>query len=221
MQNMTPNPGRIDLQTTCLFFGTFNPIHVGHLLMAETALEQLGLETVLFIPSGVPPHRYGETDLAPAWDRWKMVQLATADNPRFAVWDGEVAHQSPSYTAETLGYLLSHHTAPEDRCPEGAPKTPFNIMLGADALAKLATWHAPERLISWCRILQAPRKGGELVTSVVLSGETLPLNTIPLLMDEIGISSTDIRTRLRQGRSVRYRVPESVRRYLQANRLYR
>jgi nicotinate-nucleotide adenylyltransferase len=220
--------------TSCLYFGTFNPIHTGHLMIAQAVMnrfaESLGLREVVFIPAGVPPHRRHENDLLDARRRLRMVSLATADHPAFRVDDielrqsgtGSAPDDAPGYTVDTLRRL---HEA-------GKIRFPVPLIIGADALAGLATWREPEALVDMARFLQAPRPGCGPVYRITLpSGEPggesriLPLNTHQIDMPPLALSSSWIRQQLKEGGEsvsrLRYFLPEPVRRYIRDNRLYR
>lgn len=200
--------------TVCLFFGTFNPIHIGHLMMAEAVLDdaELGFTTIAFVPAGVPPHRQEERQMAPAYDRLQMVKLATAENPCFEVWPDELMREGPSYTVDTLrGRFPDLELRGESRIP---------MILGADALANLGTWHQAEVLLKACYFLQASRPNYPKVHEVRIGERSFPLETRLIGMNEIGVSSTEIRRRIGEGRSIRYQVHSKVREYILGNRLY-
>jgi nicotinate-nucleotide adenylyltransferase len=203
-------------QRACLYFGTFNPIHTGHLMIAQAVLNQaqLGIERVYFIPSGLSPHRSHENDLAEALHRLKMVRLATASNPRFYVLDDEVYKKTPSYTVETVEKLVE----------QGLVATPVPIIIGSDALARLKTWHRPKDLAQLVCFLQMPRPGVAFVTELQTDGHQLSLNTQTIDMPMLSLSSSWIRESIRQNggncSGLRYFLPEPVRQYIQENRLY-
>lgn len=188
-----------------LYGGTFDPIHLGHLRAAENAREEMGLDLVAFLPSAVPPHR--SAPLSAAADRLAMARLATASHPRFEAWDAELRRPGPSYTVETISSLLSER-----------PSDAFVLVVGADTWPEIATWREPERLLSLVEVAvvdrpgypglgpDAPFPGARGVTRV--EGPSLP------------ISATAIRERARQGRSVRFLVPDAVADYIAARRLY-
>jgi nicotinate-nucleotide adenylyltransferase len=205
--------------STCLYFGTFNPIHTGHLMIAQVVLcqfaDSLGLRSVTFIPAGDPPHRFHEEDLLDARRRFKMVTLATAANPAFIVSDIELQRPGRSYTIDTLEHLIQH----------SGLKPPIPMIIGADALAGLANWHRPEALIETVRFLQAPRPGYDWVERIRIQNRDLPLTTSHIDMPALSLSSSWIRSQCqRQTASLdalRYFLPEPVRRYIQDNQLYR
>jgi nicotinate-nucleotide adenylyltransferase len=211
------NPANIGAKGFCYYFGTFNPIHSGHLMIAQAALCQygaeLGFQGVAFIPSGNPPHREHESDMLPARHRLNMVRLATASNPAFRVSDIELCRSGRSYTIETLRLLMG----------QGVAQAPVPMIIGADALAGLATWHEPLALAETACFLQAPRPGYPFVSAVHIHGREIPLNTCEIEMPPLSISSTWIRDRLRGDPSgcarLRYFLPEPVRQYIRDNGL--
>lgn len=200
----------------CLYFGTFNPIHSGHLMIAQAVLNQagLGLDGIYFIPSGISPHRSQESDLAEAGHRLKMVKLATASNPAFWVLEDEIHKESPSYTAETVEALLA----------EGLVEAPVPIIIGSDALSGLSTWHRFEDLVKLAYFLQMPRPGTDFITEIQTAEGKLPLNTQAIDMPMLSLSSSWIRSLIRQTKGncagLRYFLPEPVRQYIQNNHLY-
>jgi len=215
-----------------VFGGTFNPIHLGHLRAAEEVAEWLGLARVLFVPSADPPHRHGRDEvLAPARRRYAWVEAAVADNERFVAEPLELERPGPSYSVDTLETLGARV----------APEKPV-FMIGDEAFAELATWREPERLLTLAHfavMARPPRKGrtptGSLaeclpddlaravelerggLTGRIPSGDTW----IRLLeIAALDVSATDVRSRLRDGRSVRYLVPESVRSAIEESGIY-
>lgn len=191
--------------------GTFNPIHIGHLLLAETALTSEGLKKVMFIPSG-KPYMKEETTVLDASHRLKMVELAIADNPSFMVSDMEIRRPGNTYTSETLALLKQEQ-----------PKTAFYFILGADNLFAMETWKEPEKIFSACTILAAVRNGADHAHMQEKCRELVSIYDAKIKLlpfPETAISSTDIRTLLRQNKSIRYMVPETVRKYIEKNQLY-
>jgi nicotinate-nucleotide adenylyltransferase len=182
--------------------GMFDPIHYGHLRAAENAREALRLDRVAFVPAAVPPHRTAPH--APAADRYAMTVLGTASHPDFAAWDGELRREGPSYTVDTLQALLDEN--------RGAALT---LIVGSDNLALLPQWRDPERLLSLCTVAVVGRPGESAVPLpdpgrfVAVEGSGLP------------IASSTLRARVREGRSVRYLVPEAVAGYIEKRGLYR
>ncbi|MDO8616632.1 MAG: nicotinate-nucleotide adenylyltransferase [Dehalococcoidia bacterium] len=189
--------------------GTFDPVHLGHLILAETAREQAALGRVLFVPAGRPWRKAGR-QIAPAEHRLQMLRLATADNPAFAVSTIELYRQGPSYTAETLAALKAEH-----------PEAALFFILGEDALADLPNWREPERIRELATLLVARRARTERSPE---SGGGAPPGTDERLtwleMPLIEISATDIRQRARRGGSARYLVPDAVEAYIRETGLY-
>jgi len=194
-----------------VFGGTFDPIHTGHLIVANTGGGQLGLDNILFIPAGQP---WLKTDrfLTPAHHRARMVELAIGDNPCFRYSEIEILRPGPTYTIDTVKQL-------HDEYPQG---TELCLMLGIDALGDLDRWHQPRKLIKLAAIAGIGRPGSETLDRAVLervkSGLANQIATISVPM--IDISSTDIRSRVREGKSIKYLVPEPVEKYIKDHGLY-
>jgi nicotinate-nucleotide adenylyltransferase len=185
--------------------GTFDPIHVAHLLLAEQAREQLVLDKVLLIPAG-DPWRKASRDVSPAALRLEMVRRATAENPLFEVDDREVRRDGATYTVDTLRELRAELDEDDD----------LFLILGEDALADLPNWKEPEVLPKYATIVVAPREGVELP-------ETLPFDPAAIEridMPYMDVSSTDLRQRARLGRSLRYLVPDAVLAFIAEQGLY-
>lgn len=182
---------------TGIFGGSFDPIHHGHLILARAALEELGLDRILFIPANMSPHKT-DTNPATAQDRLAMLQLAIENEPGFAASDLELHRPPPSYTVDTLRELNSHH--PEDI---------FTLLIGADNVVKFDTWREPDEIRSLARIAVLDRANHETTREW------------PIVRRLVDISSTDIRTRVATGRSIRYLTPDSVCDYITAQGLYR
>lgn len=198
-----------------LLGGSFNPIHLGHLVMAEEARARLGLERVLFVPARVSPHKLDKPQ-APAEDRLRMVQLAIADNPAFEASDIELRREGPSYSIDTVQQLLEHSGGSWD----------IHFLIGADTLAELAAWHRVRELADLCKFVVLSRPGEapdalERLRTTLRDDQVAAIAARRLEMPLIGISSSDIRRRVREGRSIKYLVPEAVRRYIAAKGLYR
>lgn len=190
-----------------LLGGTFDPIHNAHLFMGELAADELALTQVIFMPAGVPPHKIGET-VTPAAHRLAMVRLAIQDSARFKASDLEISQESPSYTIETVRTLL----AELDR------GTALYLVIGSDSLLELRTWRDHDELMSLVRLAVYPRPGFP-------PPEDLPWRERVKLLPADGLgfdlSSSEIRERVRAGRSIRYLVPRAVERYIEDNGLYR
>jgi nicotinate-nucleotide adenylyltransferase len=189
--------------------GSFDPIHLGHLILAETAREQLGLDRVIFVPTGYS-WRKAEREMTAATHRCEMVKLAIAHSPEFELSTLEVDREGPSYTAVTLEALA-----------DANPGAELFFILGRDALVDLPNWHAPERVVELATLAVATRgdEGGMASSEAALGN--LRARIAWLEMPAIEISATDIRQRMRFGRSVRHRVPAEVERYIEAHQLYR
>jgi nicotinate-nucleotide adenylyltransferase len=188
--------------------GTFDPIHLGHLAVAEEAREVLDLHHILFVPAGQPPHKRAE-DVTSVEHRLAMVQLAIADNTAFELSRIEVDRPGPSYTADTLEAL-------------GADGDLLTVILSAETFAELPTWHEPSRIFEAARVAVAPRWGypapdpGWLAATFPGREDRVSYLEGPRL----GVSSTALRARVGAGRSIRYLVPEPVAAYIAANNLY-
>ena len=188
--------------------GTFDPVHLGHLAVAEEARDVLGLERILFVPAGQPPHKPAG-DVTSVEHRLAMVELAIADNPAFELSRIEVDRPGPSYTVDTLETLA----ADGDR---------VTVILSAETFAELPTWHEPWRLFDAARVAVAPRWGypapdpGWLAATFPGRGDRVSYLEGPRL----GVSSTALRARVAAGHSIRYLVPEPVAAYIAAHDLY-
>ena len=191
--------------------GTFDPPHVGHLILAEEARLALELEQVLFVPAGAPWRKAGQ-ELSPREDRLAMVQLAVGDRPHFAVSILEIEREGPSYTAETLATL--HEQLPDD--------SEIFFIVGQDSLADLPNWREPQRIISLARLAVAVRTDWEAAKADALEKEVpgISQRLVWLDMPRIDISSTAVRDRVRQGLSIRDWVPPAVEEYIRQHGLY-
>ncbi len=189
--------------------GIFDPIHYGHLAIAEQTCDALELAGVLFIPAGRPVHRAAPH--AGAADRLRMVELATADNPRFAVSAIEVDADRPSYSVETLEQLTSDH--PDDE---------YVLIMSAESAKALPTWRDPMRLVELAEIAVVPRLGYEQISrewiDEVFPGRQGRFTFVDTT--HLGHSATDIRERVGAGRSIRYLVPPAVEAYISEHDLY-
>ncbi|MGA9173829.1 MAG: nicotinate-nucleotide adenylyltransferase [Thermoactinomyces sp.] len=188
-----------------IFGGTFDPIHLGHLLLAEQAMETASLEQVWFIPAGEPPHKQGN-EITSAHHRLQMVKLATETNPHFVVNDLEIKRKGPSYTVDTIQILK-----------ELTPENDFFLLVGADMVKDLPHWYKIKKILQFVRVIGLGRPG--------VRAEGLPdfivdrLQWIPEAI-ETTISSTVIRQRANLGKSLRYLVPDPVYQYIKEHRLY-
>jgi nicotinate-nucleotide adenylyltransferase len=186
-----------------VFGGTFDPVHLGHLRAAECAREAARLDRVLFLPSGRPPHR--DATLADAFDRYAMVSLATAGHAAFAPSDLELRREGPSYTLDTLLELRQRFAQAE----------PF-LILGSDAFAEVATWREPRRVGELCTFVVVDRPGAPAGSDPLPGARVLRAQAAAL-----PVSSSEVRRLRREGRSVRYLVPDAVADYIDKRELYR
>lgn len=206
LKGTNKNPRRIGLMG-----GTFNPIHIGHLVTAEEAFYQFKLDEIIFIPSGQPPHKI-DHDIAPAEDRYLMTVIATASNPHFTVSRIEIDRVGPSYTVDTLREMKNIY----------GEETELFFITGADAVIEILTWKDPEIIADLCEFIAASRPGysfRKFEELKLTQNKKLPkvhFMEIPAL----AISSTDIRRRIREGRPVKYLLPEGVAQYLAKRGLY-
>jgi nicotinate-nucleotide adenylyltransferase len=191
--------------------GTFDPPHIGHLILAEEARLALGLERVLFVPAGQPWRKAGH-ELSPREHRLAMVRLAVGGNPHFAVSSLEIEREGPSYTAETLAALRD----------ELAADSEVFFVLGQDSLADLPNWWQPQSIMSLARLAVAARSAWEQAQADALEREVpgISQRLVWLDMPRIDISSTAVRERVRRGLSIRYWVPPAVEEYIREHGLY-
>lgn len=192
--------------------GTFNPIHMGHLMLAEQAMEAVGLDEVWLLPSGVSYMKSGQ-DILPAEERLYMTQLAVAENVRFRCVDTEVRKPGASYTCETLEQLKQEH-----------PETDFYFIVGADCLFSIEYWREPERIFAACTLIAAmrgERSEKEMADKKHQLEQRFGAKIILLPFFHVEISSTQIRESVACGRSIRSLVPESVCAYIEEKGFYR
>jgi nicotinate-nucleotide adenylyltransferase len=191
--------------------GTFDPIHLGHLIIAEEVRQKLELGLVLFMPAGQPWLKEGTGISAPE-HRLEMVKLATASNPHFRVSTLEMERPGPTYTVDTIGQLKAGF----------GPGSELYFIAGSDALAGLPGWKNPERLLEMCRLAAVRRPGFAAVDLISLdmriakASQRIVIAEVP----QIDISSSEIRRRINQGLSIKYMVPEAVEYYIMAHKLY-
>jgi nicotinate-nucleotide adenylyltransferase len=196
-----------------VFGGTFDPVHLAHLIVAERCREAARLDRVLFVPAMQPPHKAGVP--TPFERRVEMLELALAGSEHFAVDQAERERPGPSYTADLLAQLASRDAGAE-----------LFLILGGDSLAQLHQWYAPERIVALATLLVVARPGSEppdlagLRQRLGLAAEApLRVEVVPAPLLEL--SSSDIRQRCRLGQSIRYLVPRAVEVYIHERRLYR
>lgn len=187
-----------------LFGGTFDPIHIGHLVAAEQVRDQLNLAQVWFLPAPDPPHKNGQTVTA-ANHRMQMVKRATANHPHFYVSRVEFERSGSSYTVDTMAALRKRH-----------PQYAFYFIIGMDMVQDLPNWHRIEQLVQETEFIGLARPGYDKPSLAEPIARRVQYAEMPLLE----ISATAIRERVKEGRSIRYLVPESVRNYIEEHHLY-
>jgi nicotinate-nucleotide adenylyltransferase len=192
-----------------LFGGTFDPPHLAHLILGEYAAEALGLSTLLFVPAADPPHKRNE-EKTPVEHRLAMLALAVADNPRFTISRVDIDRPGPHYSVDTVQIVQSEN-----------PGADIFFVIGSDSLRDLLTWHRPDLLIERCTLAVIRRPGAD-VRPEMHQNELPGLAAQVQMVDAplLEISSTSIARRLREGRSVRYLVPDGVLTYIGDNQLY-
>jgi nicotinate-nucleotide adenylyltransferase len=207
-----------------VFGGSFNPIHLGHLLLADEVREALGLARVIFMPAAFPPHK-SPLHLAPAHHRYAMVALAIAGHPAFEVSDLELRRPGPSYTVDTLATLRAEST------------DELFLLVGSETFLDLLTWRDAPRVASLARLVVVPRAGSPFDPDAVQAqkvlreigqarfvavGDRLPADGVLVApVTSLPISASELRRRARDGRSLAYRMPDAVIAYIRAQHLYR
>jgi nicotinate-nucleotide adenylyltransferase len=210
---------------TAVFGGSFNPIHYGHLLLADDLLEILSLDRVLFVPAKHPPHK-DPTRLAPAEERLAMVRLATQGHPGFEVSDIELTRPGPSFTVDTLAALAR-------------PGQTLFLIVGSETFLDLLSWREPRRVAQLARLVIVPRVGSPFDTesnaaqkvlreigvdggfSTVDGGRVPERGVIVSRAASMPISASELRRRVREDRSLAFRLPPAVADYIRARGLYR
>lgn len=198
-----------------VFGGTFDPIHVAHLAVAQEAAESMGLERVLFIPAGEPPHKPGR-DITAGEHRLAMIELAITGNDQFAVDRMEIDREGPSYTVDTLEAIHTRRRA------AGASSDPA-LIISADTFLDLMTWREPRRVVELARLIVAPRDGYPEVGPGFLAEHMADLAHRATFLDgpRLHLSGSELRRRAAAGRSLRYLVPDAVAAYIGDHALYR
>jgi len=193
--------------------GSFDPLHIGHLIVAQDAVEYLGLSEVVFIPAAIPPHKQ-HLQRIDSEHRLKMLRLTVESNPKFSVSDVEVQRGGVSYTVDTLKALHKVY-----------PDAALLLIVGSDTLVDLHTWHKVEEILELCEVATFLRPGEDSLEAIA---EKIPLpekQKQPLLQNvidahRIEISSSEIRRRLTEGLDIRYLVPPEVETYINEHSLY-
>jgi nicotinate-nucleotide adenylyltransferase len=201
-----------------IYGGSFNPVHLGHLIAAECCREQARLDRVLFMPAATPPHKQGQL-LADAADRVAMLTLAVGGHEAFAVSTIEVDRGGVSYTVDTLAVLAERH-----------PHDTLVLVLGPDALAQLPTWREPRTIADRCELVAVERERLDDVAAIardagladLLRQERLAaLIAARVRMPAIGVRASDLRAAVAAGTSIRYRTPRAVEAFITSHGLYR
>jgi nicotinate-nucleotide adenylyltransferase len=205
--------------------GSFNPVHYGHLLLADEIVEALGLDRLLFVPAAAPPHKPA-AQLAPAADRCEMVRLAIAGHPRLAISDLELRRPGPSYTVDTLEALA-------------AGGDDLFYVMGSETFLDLLTWREPRRIARLARLVVIPRAGSAFDTESaaaqkvlreigidggfvdVLGGARPARGVLIVHATSLPLSASELRRRVREGRSLAFRMPDAAIAYLHTHGLYR
>jgi len=208
-----------------VFGGSFNPIHFGHLLIADALAEAVSLDRVLFVPAARPPHKPAG-ELAAAEHRLAMTRLAVAGHPRFEVSDVELAREGPSYTVDTLRVL--------------EPRGQLHLLIGSETFLDLLSWREPVSLARRARLVVVPRSGSDfdsaspgalkILQELELpdfvrpapDGAPIPAGAAPILVEapSLPVSASDLRERARSGRSLAFRLPDAVVAYIRDHHLY-
>lgn len=191
-----------------VFGGTFDPIHFGHLRMAEEARETFALDRVLFVPNFVSPFKLDRT-MTPGALRVEMIRQAIVDNPYFAADSREIERVGPSYTVETLRGLKAENADAE-----------LFFLTGTDAVQGLPQWKSPEELLTLARFIAAARPGVQKQEVLASLPNAWEERILFLPMPELDISSTDLRARAGEGKSLRYLTPRAVEEFVREHRLY-
>lgn len=193
-----------------VFGGTFDPIHIGHLILLEEARHELGLDAVILVPAADPPHKQGNT-ISPVADRIRMCELATLGDDALRISRVDVERPGPHYSVDMVDLLQE----------ELGPRADIFFLVGMDSLRDLPAWHRPQDLVTKCTVVAMSRAGVEMdwaALEAALPGirERVVVLDMPLLE----ISGTDLRARVREGRPIRHQAPRIVENYIRARRLY-
>ena len=210
MERLSDRAARDGVLRVGVLGGSFDPPHIGHLILAEEARDQLGLDRVLFAPAGQQPLKRGQVVTA-VEDRVRMTELAIAGNASFEVSRGDVDRPGPHYTVDLIAIIAQ-------ALPAGAE---LYFLMGFDSLRDLPKWREPERLLAAARLVALTRPDTPIdwpALEAALPGARARVRLLD--MPELEIASRDLRERVRTGRSIRYMVVDSVRAYIEAQGLY-
>lgn len=195
-----------------LMGGTFNPIHIAHLILAENAYWQYDLDEVVFLPNGIPPHKRN-AHIAPDEDRLAMVQLAVEGIPYFSVSDMEIRRKGLSYSSDTLLELKSAH-----------PECEYYFIMGGDSIEQIDSWHSPDIILANCIVLAAIRDqkdDAEFDQQIAALTEKYDARICKLTIPRLELSSSEIRKRVKDGMPVRFMLPQAVWDYMMERKLYK
>ena len=201
-----------------IFGGSFDPVHTGHLIVAECCREQASLDRVLFVPAAIAPHKQ-DRSLAAGSHRLAMLALATGGQASFGISSDEVDRGGVSYSVETLQRLSLQYSGDE-----------LLLILGPDALADLPTWREPEKILSLSKLIAVERAGIDTIATVLATAALASLLgpdgvaavvASRVICSAIGIRASDLRSAVAAGRSIRYRTPRAVEQYIASHQLYR
>lgn len=187
-----------------VFGGTFDPPHVGHLLLAADACDALALDRLIFVPARAQPFKVDTPPVASPTDRLEMVRIAVADDAHYGVDDAEILRKGLSYTVDTLEHLAERHLGAE-----------LFLLMGEDALTGFPKWRNAERIRALATIAVMARSDGDRSQQSGVQG------SVSVSTRRVDVSSTEIRERLRAGKSIKGFVPEGVERFIEARGLYR
>ena len=199
------------MQSMGIFGGTFDPPHLGHLILAAEARAQLGLERLLWVLTPDPPHKQGQS-IAPLEQRLEMVKLAIADDPQFEISSVELDRPGPHYALDTVQILAGQN-----------PGVNLVYLMGGDSLRDLPDWHRPADFVSACHLIGVMRRPDDAVELGILE-ESLPGLTAKVRFVDaplLEIAAHEIRNRIADGRPFRYFLPEPVYKYIDSHGLYR
>ncbi len=192
--------------------GTFDPIHYGHLILAEHVRNKVGLDKVVFIPAKIPPHKQGR-QITASRNRYEMVELAIASNPMFEASDIEISSDEVSYTIHTLEKLINFY----------GESTDFYFITGSDTIFEIEQWFEFEKLLKSAGFVVGKRPGfkeSPLGSHVAYLNKKYGARISIVDIPEVDISSTDIKNRIRDQQSIKYLLPEIVEKYIIDNKLY-
>ena len=192
-----------------LLGGTFDPVHLGHLILAESCLQACQLDALWFLPTGIPPHK-DASQLTPGPDRIEMLKLAIAGHPHFSVEPLELERDGVAYTVDTLEEIHRTH-----------PQAELLFLIGADSLNDLPNWRMPQRIAELAQLVAVNRGSDQEAKLPAELDEQITARVQQVHIPGIDISATEIRNRVRQDRSIRYLVPRAVEIYINEHQLYR